>query len=308
MKRLNYLDNLKGFGMIMVVMGHISLLPISVNHFIYSFHMPLFFLISGYLYNQKDITIYNEILINFKRYIIPYFKIGLICFFVWGVIIKLIKKEGIEIWDGLFSLVFNTYNKVNCTPIWYLYTLFIAFIIFRFSLRINYIFSILLLIIISFFLSNIKSNYISINSFLAAFYMLVGYRCNFFDFNIKYLIIVIVLILAILLVFFGIPINEFMHNNFKQNFFYCIIFSLIMCLLLVFVFKNYLDFKIKTLSFISKNSIVFFGYNYALNTFTLKYLIAYNINFILGTFINVSILIILAFLINKSRFLSFIMK
>jgi acyltransferase len=219
MKRLNYLDNLKGFGIIMVIMGHMSLLPIGVNHLIYSFHMPLFFLISGYLYNPKNNSIYDEIKINFNRYIIPYFKIGLICFFIWGIVIKLLKKQDINIWDSLYSLLFNTYDKINCTPIWFLYTLFFSFIIFKFLLRFNYIFSIFILIILSYFLSNFESNFISINSFLASFYILLGYQSKFLNFNKKYLILVLIIIIILLVCFFGIPINQFMHNNFKPNIF-----------------------------------------------------------------------------------------
>lgn len=308
MNRLNYLDNLKGFGMIMVVMGHISLLPVSINHLIYSFHMPLFFLISGYLYHEKDISVYDEISINFKRYLIPYFKIGLICFFVWGIIVKLIKKEGLNVWHDIFSLLFNTYDKVNSTPIWYLYTFFIAFFLFKFSLKFNIFFSLLFLLIISFFLSYFESKFISINSFLASFYMLVGYTFKDFDFNNKYFVIIVVAILFLLFLLCGIPVNEFMHYKFQPNIFYCILFSLITCSLLLSLFRFFLDIKINILSFISKNSIVFFGYNYALNTFTLKYFIAFNINFILATIINVFLLVILAFLISKSRILAAVMK
>lgn len=54
-KRLDYIDKLRGFAILMVVMGHLYL-PYTkdgsshpVAEMIYSFHMPLFFFISGYL-------------------------------------------------------------------------------------------------------------------------------------------------------------------------------------------------------------------------------------------------------------------
>ena len=50
-KRLDNLDIAKGIGIIMVVWAHGSG-PLS--GFIYQFHMPLFFLISGYLFNSKS--------------------------------------------------------------------------------------------------------------------------------------------------------------------------------------------------------------------------------------------------------------
>lgn len=46
------IDIAKGIGIVLVVLGHCSGKWISA--FIYLFHMPLFFLISGYLYNEKS--------------------------------------------------------------------------------------------------------------------------------------------------------------------------------------------------------------------------------------------------------------
>ncbi|MGN0153774.1 MAG: acyltransferase family protein [Lachnospiraceae bacterium] len=46
------IDIAKGIGIILVVLGHCSIPPIST--IIYLFHMPLFFFISGYLYNDNN--------------------------------------------------------------------------------------------------------------------------------------------------------------------------------------------------------------------------------------------------------------
>ena len=64
--RIEWLDSLKGFAIFLVVVGHVILGYIRAETFteyqwslqfvydvIYSFHMPLFFLISGFLYNLK---------------------------------------------------------------------------------------------------------------------------------------------------------------------------------------------------------------------------------------------------------------
>jgi len=61
--RIEWLDSLKGFAIFLVVVGHVILGYIRAETFteyqwslqfvygvIYSFHMPLFFLISGFLY------------------------------------------------------------------------------------------------------------------------------------------------------------------------------------------------------------------------------------------------------------------
>lgn len=52
MKRINYIDRLKGFAILLVVMGHVSLFSFRGNDnavfgVIQSFHMPLFMFLSG---------------------------------------------------------------------------------------------------------------------------------------------------------------------------------------------------------------------------------------------------------------------
>lgn len=48
--RLPWIDALKGFGIMLVVFAHYSL-PVALDTYIFSFHMPLFFFISGFLLN-----------------------------------------------------------------------------------------------------------------------------------------------------------------------------------------------------------------------------------------------------------------
>lgn len=45
-------DIAKGIGMLAVVLGHMSI-PAKMGDFIFSFHMPLFFLINGYFFKKK---------------------------------------------------------------------------------------------------------------------------------------------------------------------------------------------------------------------------------------------------------------
>ena len=65
--RQKWLDILKGIGIIAVVVGHV------MNwRYVYSFHMPLFFLISGYTFHVRE----NEVEWFVKccrRYLLPYF-------------------------------------------------------------------------------------------------------------------------------------------------------------------------------------------------------------------------------------------
>ena len=56
--RLEYLDAAKGLGILLVILGHIYAWNPNINRkilvtWIYSFHMPLFFIVSGMLIKCK---------------------------------------------------------------------------------------------------------------------------------------------------------------------------------------------------------------------------------------------------------------
>ena len=54
--RNNYISIAKAIGIILMVAGH-SGCPALINNFLYLFHMPLFFVCSGYFYQDiRDIT------------------------------------------------------------------------------------------------------------------------------------------------------------------------------------------------------------------------------------------------------------
>ena len=58
MNRLDYVDVAKGIGIILVVLGHCLVFAgcwsSTLFRYIYAFHMPFWFTISGYLYKRKD--------------------------------------------------------------------------------------------------------------------------------------------------------------------------------------------------------------------------------------------------------------
>ncbi len=41
-------DIMKGIGILLVLIGHVWQLPDSIHQTIYSFHMPMFFIVAGY--------------------------------------------------------------------------------------------------------------------------------------------------------------------------------------------------------------------------------------------------------------------
>ena len=128
-ERILYIDNLRAFAIMLVVMGHILQFTFGDSHgfdhpffkFIYSFHMPLFFFISGMF--AKGFTppltlckyLNNNIVRKSKALLIPYI--------TWSLIINLLISVG-------------AYSKdiLNTTSLgalyWFLPSLFEAFILF----------------------------------------------------------------------------------------------------------------------------------------------------------------------------------
>ncbi len=69
------IDVAKGIGIILVVIGHTNL-PLVAMNLIYAFHVPLFFVLSGMVFNMnKNLT---ELFINkFKTLLVPYYFFGI---------------------------------------------------------------------------------------------------------------------------------------------------------------------------------------------------------------------------------------
>ena len=82
MDRDSTLDVLKGIGIILVVIGHRNC-PKHLDDYIFSFHMPLFFIASGYFFNKKCLE-------NKKQYFFKKVQGVYLPFLKWSVIFLLL--------------------------------------------------------------------------------------------------------------------------------------------------------------------------------------------------------------------------
>ena len=73
-KRIEWIDMAKGYGMIAVIISHLCLGPLKL--WIYTFHMPLFFFLSGYVFSNKD-SFPDFIKKKAKGLLVPYFSLGI---------------------------------------------------------------------------------------------------------------------------------------------------------------------------------------------------------------------------------------
>lgn len=71
--RIDYIDVAKGIGLIAVVFGHLYTYRRGVSTIIFSFHMPLFFILSGYCFSPERITDFESYLVRkVKSLLLPY--------------------------------------------------------------------------------------------------------------------------------------------------------------------------------------------------------------------------------------------
>lgn len=129
------IDFIKGFAIFLVVWGHaiqylnngeFDFFKHPVFIFIYSFHMPLFMFISGYLFSYSLNRMNNPIDIikyRFKRLVIPIISWGLLIS-ILKIIIKILVGRDINIISELYS-----YIKLIPYSSWFLWGLFYCSII-----------------------------------------------------------------------------------------------------------------------------------------------------------------------------------
>lgn len=115
-KREPWIDVLKGIGVILVVIGHISL-DNGISNWIYTFHMPMFFALSGYLWSRsaKNTGIKEFLLKRIKTILWPFILFRILLVVYWIV-------------------VESHFRSLDLGPIWFLIVLFVVEIVAFFLL------------------------------------------------------------------------------------------------------------------------------------------------------------------------------
>lgn len=123
--RIVWVDIAKGIGIILVIMGHIA-----ENKIIYSFHMPLFFILSGYLYKNKEKFVRKKI----KSILVLYLFFAIVSFLYWYFIERYFREQDVSPINVFLNIWIATpsINYVFNTALWFLPCLFITEVMFHF--------------------------------------------------------------------------------------------------------------------------------------------------------------------------------
>ena len=140
MIRNQNIDILKGIGILCVLLGHITSSG-RLHNLIYTFHMPLFFMASGYFYRPQSTAILASKLLHTIG--IPHLMFSLLNFFIQWLVseeknINIGQETIMFFWaDGWYN---NTFFFPNISPIgilWFLPALAFCRIIYNFIYQIK---------------------------------------------------------------------------------------------------------------------------------------------------------------------------
>lgn len=123
-QRIDYIDIFRAFGIILMIMGHIGFGSL-FDRWIHIFHMPMFFVISGFFYRQQSFG--NLIRSRAKSLLIPYFVFG-----IFHLLLYFIAKGGASCHALYLFLWENTAEGglPIAGALWFLTAMFFSEIIF----------------------------------------------------------------------------------------------------------------------------------------------------------------------------------
>ncbi|ULO08647.1 acyltransferase family protein [Paenibacillus sp. 19GGS1-52] len=189
-KRLTVIDMVRGITILLVVMGHADFTPVVLGDLFRDFRMPLFFMVSGYIFSASKYSHNLRLLIRTRLFslVVPYFSAGILAYLIWVVLQTIAKGQSWDIvwYKPLLAIVYGTSlegNLIN-VPIWFLTCLFVTQIIFCMVMRYVDSFSwqlqlgiMLLLSLSGFFMSTILFLPWNIDvALVAQLFVFVGYK------------------------------------------------------------------------------------------------------------------------------------
>mgnify|MGYP002860725837 CR=1 FL=1 len=296
-KRIDYFDMAKGAGMLLVLIGHLQgdeifklspyILP--VCEWIFSFHMPLFFIVSGMLINYKgdaDKDLKGLIKKRFKGIMIPYLWFSL---FYFSIVIYAF-MTGSVMKETLFVNLWYVVSMYGMNVLWFLPCIFMAEIMFLFILqrsgnKMAAVISVLITTtasLINLYISGLdmESYYASrlrelaitvLRPMHALIFVAIGYYVYFLfreneKISVKELFIGVVLMAAGIL-FVHVNHGVDLRSLIQKNYFFYYLCALCGSLGLILICKNIRSFKI--IKYWGRNSLIFMAVH---NSKTVLYL------------------------------------
>ena len=262
--RLPWIDWAKAIGIFLVVLGHFP--GLKGQGLIYLFHMPFFFLISGYLY--KRVSFNKEIAKVFRTLIIPYL-------FFNSVLLLIALLLGIFRWDCVLNILLGNQELLPARffrPLWFLVSLFIMRIVCSLLNERYYHILLLVVVIVCLVLSSLgllqtsyTSDYFQLQTTLICIpFFIIGYLTKKYNLlllleKVYYLPRLLLLIIAsIMCVYIGYingGVNVF-TCQYGRNYLLFLLVGLILSIVLFYVCSLVFSRPIKLVEMISEGTIL----------------------------------------------------
>lgn len=134
--RITWIDVACGIGIILVIQGH-ALSADSYRHFIYAFHLPLFFFLSGIVFNYKKYDFLTTFKKSARGILVPYVFFALLSYAFWWTENSGFRFDFISLLHHLSGIIYgNSSSLFFNIVLWFLPCLFITKIAFAFFSRI----------------------------------------------------------------------------------------------------------------------------------------------------------------------------
>ena len=143
-QRIKWLDNLRAIAIFFVVLGHTVGLPAHVEKLIFSFHMPIFFWISGLFAREsiRDETLGGFISKRWRKRLIPYLSFSVISYVAWFCLFRHFGSQAEMNISPIRPLIGFFYGNgindwlVTNTVLWFFLCLFVTEIFFYFVIKV----------------------------------------------------------------------------------------------------------------------------------------------------------------------------
>lgn len=315
-KRNASIDVLKGMLITFVVLGHYPKLNLEIKNVIYWFHMPLFFIISGYLFKNNKERIW--VIATIKKYLIPY-----IAYFVVVLIIERNFTLG-----NILRFLYG--GRMYWGVYWFIPCLLITILLFKFLISKLSKRNVIIIVFIMYLMAHLE----------ALFYLPSNNDYNSWSIIYKIPLNLDVCLISISYFAMGFYLKNRISEIVSKPSVYYLIISFLLCVTLMYLsvskdFNYVLDLKygqykhvaldtliplmwgvllliissaikeVKILSFIGKNTLPIMYLHISINNILMKY---FHYGIIFYLLIGIAVPIIFILICSRNRYLELIFK
>lgn len=268
------IDVLRGFGILIMIMGHVGFGTI-FTHYKVAFNMPLFLLISGYLWKRPAVKFGQYLREKSRSIILPYFFFAAITF-VFCIAVNIITNRTIyQLVCFIKGILWSNQEIFPITgAIWFLQSLFWVELIYFFLSKMSFVMKNGIIVLFSVVALCLEQFDVSLPfSFDSALTLLVFFHVGFSirrsiekrnlkaSVNIFVILGVLVLNAALILFFPEVNPRTCSYGNYYMYYLNAITATAFFYLLFIVLSKSIFRVLLKPLEIMGKYSLVFLGLN-----------------------------------------------